>query len=72
MNRVARASRQFKQMALEGCQRLTFSNDLLLGPSSKVTGATPTFADGVKLLTVTLTAGTYTFECTVPATPRPA
>jgi plastocyanin len=33
---------------------------------SKVIGATPTFAGGVKLLTVTLAAGTYTFECTVP------
>jgi len=33
---------------------------------SKVIGATPTFAKGVKTLTVTLAAGTYTFECTVP------
>jgi uncharacterized cupredoxin-like copper-binding protein len=33
---------------------------------SKVIGATPTFAGGVKDLTVTLAAGTYTFECTVP------
>jgi glucose/arabinose dehydrogenase/azurin len=32
----------------------------------KVIGATPTFAGGVRILTVTLTAGTYTFECTVP------
>jgi glucose/arabinose dehydrogenase len=33
---------------------------------SKVIGATPTFAGGVKDLTVTLAGGTYTFECTVP------
>jgi glucose/arabinose dehydrogenase len=33
---------------------------------SKVIGATPTFAKGVKTLVVTLAAGTYTFECTVP------
>jgi glucose/arabinose dehydrogenase/azurin len=33
---------------------------------AKVIGATPTFAGGVRLLTVTLAAGTYTFECTVP------
>jgi glucose/arabinose dehydrogenase len=32
----------------------------------KTIGATPTFAGGVKLLTVTLKAGTYTYECTVP------
>jgi glucose/arabinose dehydrogenase/plastocyanin len=32
----------------------------------KVIGATPTFAGGLRLLTVTLAAGTYTFECTVP------
>jgi glucose/arabinose dehydrogenase len=32
----------------------------------KVIGATPTFSGGVRLLTVTLAAGTYTFECTVP------
>jgi glucose/arabinose dehydrogenase len=32
----------------------------------KVIGATPTFTGGVRLLTVTLAAGTYTFECTVP------
>jgi glucose/arabinose dehydrogenase len=34
--------------------------------NGKVIGATPTFSGGVKLLTVTLKAGTYTFECTVP------
>ncbi len=33
---------------------------------TKVIGATPTFAKGVKDLVVTLAAGTYTFECTVP------
>ena len=33
---------------------------------SKVIGATPTFAKGVKDLVVTLPAGTYVFECTVP------
>jgi glucose/arabinose dehydrogenase/plastocyanin len=33
---------------------------------AKVIGATPTFAGGAKMLTVTLAAGSYTFECTVP------
>jgi uncharacterized cupredoxin-like copper-binding protein len=33
---------------------------------SKVIGATPTFTKGARTLTVTLAAGTYTFECTVP------
>jgi plastocyanin len=33
---------------------------------AKVIGATPTFAGGVKMLTLTLAAGSYTFECTVP------
>jgi glucose/arabinose dehydrogenase len=32
----------------------------------KLIGTTPTFTGGVRLLTVTLAAGTYTFECTVP------
>jgi plastocyanin len=33
---------------------------------TKTIGATPTFAGGVKLLTVTLAARKHTFECTVP------
>jgi glucose/arabinose dehydrogenase len=33
---------------------------------AKVIGATPTFTRGVRVLTVNLAAGTYTFECTVP------
>jgi plastocyanin len=32
----------------------------------KVIGATPTFANGVRDLTVTLKPGKYVYECTVP------
>jgi plastocyanin len=36
------------------------------GTSGAVVGATPTFMGGTKTLTVKLTAGTYTFYCSVP------
>jgi plastocyanin len=36
------------------------------GTSGAVIGATPTFSGGTKTLTVTLTAGTYTYFCSVP------
>jgi plastocyanin len=36
------------------------------GTSGSVLGATPTFNGGTKSVTVNLTAGTYTFFCSVP------
>jgi plastocyanin len=36
------------------------------GTNGAVVGATPTFSGGTKTLTVKLTAGTYTFYCSVP------
>ncbi len=36
------------------------------GSGGKQLGATPTFSGGTKSLTVNLTAGTYTFFCSVP------
>jgi plastocyanin len=36
------------------------------GTSGPVVGATPTFDNGTKTLTVKLKAGTYTFYCSVP------
>ena len=36
------------------------------GTSGAVVGATPTFSGGTKTLTVKLTAGTYTYFCSVP------
>jgi plastocyanin len=36
------------------------------GTSGPVVGATPTFMGGTKTLTLKLTAGTYTFYCSVP------
>lgn len=58
--------------AKAGKDTFAFTNNSPLGHNftilqrGKVIGATPTFTGGVRLLTVTLAAGTYTFECTVP------
>jgi uncharacterized cupredoxin-like copper-binding protein len=58
--------------AKAGKDTFVFTNNSPVGHNftilqhGKVIGATPTFTDGVRLLTVTLAAGTYTFECTVP------
>ncbi|HEX3801730.1 MAG TPA: plastocyanin/azurin family copper-binding protein [Solirubrobacteraceae bacterium] len=55
-----------------GKDTFAFTNESAVGhnftilKNGKVIGATPTFTGGVRLLTVTLAAGTYTFECTVP------
>jgi glucose/arabinose dehydrogenase len=44
----------------------TVPHNFTIMQGAKTIGATPTFAGGVKLLTVTLAAGKYTFDCTVP------
>jgi plastocyanin len=41
-------------------------HNVTVASGSTVLGATPTFAGGVKTLTVTLKAGTYKFYCSVP------
>jgi plastocyanin len=41
-------------------------NFTLQSPGGKIVGATPSFMGGSKMLTVTLTAGTYTYFCTEP------
>jgi glucose/arabinose dehydrogenase/azurin len=58
--------------AKAGNDTFAFTNESPVGHNftilqhGKVIGATPTFTGGMRVLTVTLAAGTYTFECTVP------
>ena len=39
---------------------------MLINSSNKVLGQTPIFKGGTKTFAVTLTAGTYTYYCSVP------
>jgi glucose/arabinose dehydrogenase/plastocyanin len=61
-----------KLTAKAGKDTFAFTNESTVGhnftilQNGKVIGATPTFTGGIRILTVTLKAGTYTFECTVP------
>jgi uncharacterized cupredoxin-like copper-binding protein len=41
-------------------------NVVLIDSSNKILGQTPTFMGGSKSFTAQLTAGTYTFYCSVP------
>ena len=60
--------------AKAGTVQISFTNDSSLGhnlsvqkgTSGAVVGSTPTFTGGTKLLTLHLTAGKYTFFCSVP------
>lgn len=60
--------------AKAGTVTITFTNGspeqhnltIQKGTNGAVVGATPTFDGGSKTLTVKLTAGTYTFYCSVP------
>jgi plastocyanin len=52
---------------------IAFTNKAVLGhnltvasPSNAVVGATPTFRNGSKILTLNLKPGTYKFYCSVP------
>lgn len=62
-----------KQLSAKaGTVTITFTNastlehNVTLAESSKVLGATPTFTQGARTLTLTLKAGAYTFFCSVP------
>ena len=60
--------------AKAGTVQISFTNDSSLGhnlsvqkgTSGTVVGSTPTFSGGTKVLTLHLTAGKYTFFCSVP------
>ena len=54
------------EITLTNASPLAHNVTVQKGTSGPSLGATPTFAHGTKTLTLTLTAGTYTYYCAVP------